>query len=485
MVSNTRRVLLMTAVVVYSALVFILDVISPLGIEVWVLNVPVILVPVLFRNTRMVVVMTVACSAMVGFGSVFSPPGNNPLSWDVLNRGMGLATIWLIAAMAINIIKRSTQLDDAIASLRREIAEHDQTCRALEQSEERFRLAVEGVGMGTFDVNLKTGKSVWSATHLRMLGCETVPAGEATVDRWRSLVYPGDQARIQEAREQALQNRSLYSIEYRVKRADTGEIVWLAIFGRYRYDQAGVAVRFLGVSFDITRRKELEREVLEITAREQRHIGQELHDGVGQELTGLGLMAQTLTQRLPPTGSEQLIANRLVAGLNQLHQQIRALARGLVPVEMEAKGLWAALDDLAARTSEQAGIAVKFECPEWVEMPDHATSMELYRITQEAVSNALRHGRPRKIHLSVFSQPHGLRLRIKDDGLGIPDQPRESKGLGIRIMEYRAALIGGVLRIKPAAEGGTVVTVTLPWRKADDHEETGSAASINKNPYCG
>jgi PAS domain S-box-containing protein len=486
--SNTRRVLLLTSIVLYSFTLVAVDVITPLGIEVWVLSVPVILVPVLFRSRRMVVFAGLACSAMLVVGTVFSSPGSNPIWWDLLNRGMGLATMWLIVLMTLNLIKRSNQLDDVIGRLQREIAEHHQTSRAMVQSEERLRLAVEGARMGTYDVNLRTGKVVCSATHLRMLGYEAEQDGEYALDIWKTWIHPDDRARILEAREQALHNRSLYSVEYRIKRADNGEVGWLAVFGCYHYDETGEAIRFLGVSFDIARRKELEREIyrkelereiVHLADREQRHIAQELHDGVGQELTGLGLMAQTLTQRLPETGAEKRIAIRLLAGLNQLHQQLRALARGLLPVEIEPKGLWAALDDLAARTSEQSGLSVTFESPDWVEMPDHATSTELYRITQEAVSNALRHGRPRQIRVTILSQPTGLRLRIKDDGVGIPDQPKENKGLGLRIMEYRAESIGGVLRINPAEDGGTVVTVTLPWRKANDHEEAGTAASSN------
>jgi two-component system sensor kinase FixL len=488
--SNTRRVLLLTAIALYALTVFTVDLFTPLGIEVWVLNVPVILVPVLFRSSRMVLAAGLVCSAMVVVGSIDSPPGNNPLSWDVLNRGMGLATMWLIVGMTISIIRSSNRLDDAIATLRCEIAQHEQTSQALVQSEERLRLAVEGANMGTYDVNLQTAKVACSATHLQMLGYEATLDRECPLEMWTSWVHADDQARIQEARAQAIRNRSLYSVEYRIQRADNGNVVWLAVFGRCYYNEAGEGTRFVGVSFDINRRKELEREIrrkemegviLEITDREQRRVGQELHDGAGQELTGLGLMAQTLAQRLPEAGSEKPIATRLVAGLNHVHQEIRALARGLLPVEIEPKGLWAALDDLAASTSEQAGISVQFECPDWVQMPDHATSMEMYRIAQEAVSNALRHGRPRTIRLTILAQPNGLRLRIKDDGVGMPEQPKEGGGLGIRIMKYRARLIGGVLRIKSAEEGGTVVTVTLPRRQGDDNEETGSTASVNKD----
>jgi PAS domain S-box-containing protein len=155
---------------------------------------------------------------------------------------------------------------------------------------------MEGAGMGTFDVNLETSKAAWSATHLRLLGYEAMAGRETTVDLWRSCIHPDDLARVLEARKQALKGRSAYAIEYRIKRADNGEIAWLAVFGRVYFNEGGEAVGFLGVAFDITRRKELkrealQREVLAMTEHKQRQIGQELHDGVGQEPTGLGLMA--------------------------------------------------------------------------------------------------------------------------------------------------------------------------------------------------
>jgi PAS domain S-box-containing protein len=297
---------------------------TPLGIDVWVLTVPVVVVPVLVRNQRMVVFLGLACSAMLVVAGFVGPTGPMPLLWDALNRGMGLAALWLVAVMAIMIIKKSTQLDDAVRTLRREMDEHGHTRRQLALDEERLRLAIEGAGMGTFDVDLQTGKVVWSASNFRMLGYDTTSDRETTIDMWRSCVHPDDLVRVLEAREQALQRRSGYAIEYRIKRADNGEIAWLAVFGRFYYTESGEAVRFVGVAFDITRRKELEREaqqraVLAVAAREQQRIGQELHDGVGQELTGLGLMAQSLAQRLPEAAAEKRIALRLLAGLFDDH----------------------------------------------------------------------------------------------------------------------------------------------------------------------
>jgi two-component system sensor kinase FixL len=464
-----RSVILIIAAVLYAVLVCILDAIAPLGIEVWVLNLPVMLIPVIFRSTSLLVFLGLACSAMVVVGGVISPSGNNPLSWDILNRSMGIATLWLIAVMAVNIIQRSEQLNEALRRLRHEVAEHGRTGLALQQSEERLRLATEGAGMGTFDVDLLSGRVLWSANHLCMFGLQPKLNPETTMDFWRSCIHPDDRDRVLEEREQALHRHTAYANEYRVKRVDNGDIVWLSVIGRFYHDEAGQAVRFLGVSFDVTRRKELEREVLEIAAREQRQIGQELHDGVGQVLTGLGLMAQSLAERLPVSTAEKGIALRLSAGLTSVHQEVRELSRGLVPVHLESRGLAAALENLAAQTAEASGVEVTAECPKWVELPEHGTGTQLFRIAQEAVSNALRHGRPRHIRVTLLDEPNSLRLRIRDDGIGIRGEPDQQDGLGLRIMQYRAGAIGGALHIAAAPGGGTVVTCTLPRRKGDDN----------------
>jgi PAS domain S-box-containing protein len=476
--STIHRVLLMSAVGSYCGLVFVVDTITPVGIEAWVLNVPLMVLPVFLRSVRMTVLLGLVCSAMIVIAGFVSSPGHNPLSWDLANQGMGVAVIWLVAVMAIHLINSAMQLDDALGRLRREIAEQGRLSRALEQSEERLRFAMEGGGMGTCDVNLQTGKVVWSASHLRMLGYEATADRETTIEMWRSCAHPDDLARVLEAREQALERHSTYAVEYRIIRADNGEIVWLAVFGRYHYNEAGAGVRFLCVAFDITRRKELEREtvqreVLAIAAREQRQIGQELHDGVGQELTGLGLMALSLSQGLPEATAEKRTAFRLIAGIDQVHQQVRELSRGLIPVHVESRGLAAALDDLAARTTEASGISVTAECPEWVELSDHTAATQLFRIAQEAVSNAVRHARPRHVRLTLRTEPNGLRLRISDDGIGIPGGPDHSYGLGLRIMQYRAGVIGGDLQVGPSHRGGTVVSCTLPRSKGNAEEESG------------
>jgi PAS domain S-box-containing protein len=479
--SGRRPILHLTGVVLCATAVFVVDALTPRGIEVWVFYLPVILFLVLLKNPRQIILGGAGCSVLVVIGSVVSPEGMAPVWRDVLNRGMGLMTIWLSTYRGLILCNRTTQLATALAALQQEIVARRKTEQLLSEHEERLRLAMQGAGMGTWDLNLRTGKLIWSETQFRMLGYEPMPSGEASQEMWFSRVHPDDRKQIREAQEKARRERSLHCAEYRVRLPTSPNPMWMEVFGRFFYDTQGKAVRFIGVSFDITRRKELEsevlrREVLKTAVREQQHIGQELHDGVGQELTGLGLMAQSLVQHLPEASPEKRIALRLGAGLDQVHRNVRELARGLIPVYVETRGLSAALEELAARTTEQFDVGITAECHEWVELPDNQTATEIFRIAQEAVTNALRHGRPRQIHLTLLSESNGLRLSINDDGIGIQGRSRPGDGLGLRIMEYRAGLIGGRLQIGSSEGGGTCVTLTLPRSASNDERNPGSEA---------
>jgi signal transduction histidine kinase len=196
-------------------------------------------------------------------------------------------------------------------------------------------------------------------------------------------------------------------------------------------------------------------------------------------------MADALAQRLSATATEKRIADRLLTGLDRVHQQVRDLSRGLVPVQVETEGLCAALDDLATRTSEESGIPVTFDCRAEMTVPFPAAATELFRIAQEAVSNALRHARPRHVQIMLLPGPEGLRLNIQDDGSGLRERPGEGKGMGLRIMQFRAEQIGGALMISPAEGGGTVVSCWLPATKVNHHEKHRIAVTAGENPDRG
>jgi two-component system CheB/CheR fusion protein len=219
---------------------------------------------------------------------------------------------------------------------------------------------------------------------------------------------------------------------------------------------------FTGILRDVSRRKELEREVVEIASLSQRRIGQDLHDSVSQELTALSMLAGDLAETLgtgPSDGSK--LVERLVLGLQRSQQELRAVMRGLCPVSVDAQGLMAALSDLATRTRQEGKVSCAFDCSRPVLVEDNLIATHLYLIAQEAVHNAIRHARCQNIRIAVQSNDV-LRLRVQDDGIGISDQPTEDHGgLGLRIMHNRAAIIRATLTIEPAKPAGTLVTCAL------------------------
>jgi two-component system CheB/CheR fusion protein len=218
---------------------------------------------------------------------------------------------------------------------------------------------------------------------------------------------------------------------------------------------------FTGILRDLTQRKRLEREVVEVASLQQRRTGQDLHDSVAQELTALTLLARDLadTLRTDPAKAAPLV-ERMGQGLQRSQHELRAVLRGLLPVAVDSEGLMAALADLADRTRQEGKVTCTFDCPEPVSLADNLTATHLYLIAQEAVHNALKHGRPRNILISLRSD-HVLFLRVQDDGTGMPAGPAASGGLGLRIMRNRAAIIGATLTIEPAGPTGTVVTCVL------------------------
>lgn len=219
----------------------------------------------------------------------------------------------------------------------------------------------------------------------------------------------------------------------------------------------------VGCLRDLSADKALQEEILHIAALEQQRIGQELHDGTQQELTGLGLLAQNLSEELREDGSGAAeLAGRLAAGIAEANRRVRSVARGLVPVPVDAETLPGALGELARSTQESYKLACRLECPGRLKIADAATATHLYRIAQEAVGNAANHARADAVLIRLANADQRLRLEIHDDGIGIPKQRAGNGGVGLRLMEHRCAAIGGRFSVEARAGGGTVVSCTVP-----------------------
>ena len=232
-------------------------------------------------------------------------------------------------------------------------------------------------------------------------------------------------------------------------------------------DAAGRNTHWLIIFRDITERRRLEREVLEISDQERRRIGQDLHDGLCQHLAGIELMSQVLQQKLAPKSKAAAARAAEIAGhVREAISQTRSLARGLAPVTLESEGLPSALRELAANTEKLFGLQCHVECAEdEINLPS-ASVTHLYRIAQEAVSNALKHGKATSVSIRLESQSNQVRLIVVDNGQGFPQISPRTTGMGLRIMRYRAGMVGGSLSILPGRPAGTVVTCTVPAQPA-------------------
>ena len=219
---------------------------------------------------------------------------------------------------------------------------------------------------------------------------------------------------------------------------------------------------FLADHNRIQERQRLEEEIIEISDHEQQRIGRDLHDSVCQQLTGIELMSHALKKALTHTArNEAELAGQVAHYTRDAISEVRMIARGLCPVIVEADGLMSTLPQLAETITRMFKVACDFRCPAPVLIDDNNLATNLYRIAQEAVSNAIKHGRARTIEIHLASDAQALSLTIRDDGLGLPAQPIRS-GLGLGIMQYRTNMIGGNLVIEPRSEGGTVVVCRVP-----------------------
>jgi signal transduction histidine kinase len=208
----------------------------------------------------------------------------------------------------------------------------------------------------------------------------------------------------------------------------------------------------------------LEREIIGISEREQERIGQDLHDGICQHLAALSCSAASLKSDLEGHHlvAEAKVADELAGFLRDAVAQTRNLARGLVPVQMDEAGLASALEELTVSATRLLGICCVYESAGTPLIRDNAAALHLYRIAQEAINNATKHGKATNVLVSLSENGKATTLRIADDGLGISKTATGSNGMGVGLMYYRARLVEGELLIEEPDTGGTVITCGIP-----------------------
>jgi PAS domain S-box-containing protein len=364
-----------------------------------------------------------------------------------------------------------------------------QLARELEASEKRLNLAADSAGLGLWEWDLNKDEIWVSQTRRAQLGFPL--SGKITFEDLSSRWHVDDRDQVREALKDAIENGKDYEAEFRIVLADAS-VRWIAARGRVQVNGRGEPVRLLGVSVDLTARKQaeiiaqqqrdelerlrqqrtallerelsertrLEREVIDICAREQRRIAYDLHDGVGQQLVGIALWAKSLEEQLrAERSSEADKAGMIVKLVNDTARQARLTARTLEGAD-GVGDLKTALRSLVISVSRNCSVKATVTAQGSSLPISPPVAAQLYRIAQEAVHNAVEHGAARDVQINLTFNHETMVLAIRDNGKGF-DSNANGNGMGLRIMRYRAQCIGGSCDVQSTSEG-TVVRCRVP-----------------------
>ena len=418
-----------------------------------------------------------ACGLAGFLSAVFyeNPPGSGLFGWDDLVRLLMFLTVAVLISSLAHLRRRALaelkRANDELelrvgrrtAELERSNAELERSNARFRESEERFRALVDGATDYAMCMLDAAGTVIgWNAGAQRTLG---YARAEVTGHSFEQF-YPTD-ARARGEPADHLRHAAAAGRDedegWRIRR--DGSRFWANAILTALHDPdpdghagPGPLRGFAHVLRDITEVKRLEKEVLETSEAEQRRIGQDLHDGLGQELTGLSFLTQNLRRRLAdgerPEAAE---ADRIAGLIARTIDQTREMARGLSPVEWGSDGLAAALRHLANSVRATYGVPCTAACDSAARVEDHVAAVHLYRIAQEALTNAARHAAATAIELRLTADADDVVVTVADNGRGLPAPAPPGRGLGLRLMAYRARSIGATLAWRPRPGGGTVV----------------------------
>jgi len=346
---------------------------------------------------------------------------------------------------------------DAVVLSLVNVTDRKRAQQALMESEQNFRALAENANDG---IMIAAGEGIITyANHpaADLLGCRNE---DLVGSRIEERVHPQDVTRVVENYQKRMGGEAVedrYEITM-LGQNDAATTVDITV-GRTVWKGQNAAIAILR---DMSEVKQLQKEILKISAREHQRIGEDLHDVLGQHLTGIAFLAKALQQKLAAQSlPEAENAAKITELVNQATHQTRQLAQGICPVDVQPEGLMTALRRFAANVQTLFGVTCRFLCDRAALVHDGTTATHLYHIAQEAVTNAIRHGEARRIMIRLTTSNGRIQLAIKDDGVGLPKGRGVRPGMGLRIMRHRATMIGATLDVTSLRGSGTLVICSM------------------------
>jgi len=365
----------------------------------------------------------------------------------------GAATTWKGKSSTIGMLRDISQRKDSELALRR-------SRLMLEQAQQMANI-------GSWVFYPEERSVVWSDQLFRLHGLDK-DKFELTPEAIAGLMHPEDREHVSTTFLESALECEPFEAEYRVIRPD-GEIREVLSRGRFFPAEPYDDERWVGTTMDVTEMRQLERRVVDIAREEQHRLGQDLHDTLGQELTGLAFLAKALERKLVQEGAGPVSdAHELSKRATSSVRQAKRIAHGLAPVDIAEEGLAHELKALASGTTELYGIACLCTVEEPALIRSNVVATHLYYMAREAVSNSVRHSKAKHIEVSLSVQSEEGVLEIRDDGIWSERERRSpGQGMGLRIMKSRAAIIGAKLNVFHDAGQGTIVKCIFNNSAAD------------------
>ena len=412
------------------------------------------------RKVGIIIALASSLAALVGEASHDLTPG--VLYWNLgVQTGISLFVVLLLSSVRNLTVDLEQRVKERTLALEREVNDRKQTEEQLLKTMQQLRQLAENITDAFWLRDPEETRMVYASPAYEKIWGRSCKELYQSPQAWLEAIHPEDREMVEHAM-LTKQTTGDYNQEYRILRPD-GTLRWIRDRAFPIRDNSGKVIRIVGIAEDTTDRHRLEREILEISDREQARIGQDLHDGLCQQLVSLGFDNNSLEQQLAAQARPEIAAaQKMGKVLDDVIAEARALARGLFPVQLEADGLSLALRQLAAGVCARARVHCRVDCPQPVLVGDNTMATHLYRIAQEAVNNAVKHSRAGSILIELKTNQNRIELKVSDNGIGIPVSRHPTGGMGLHIMNYRAQAIGGTLNIERAPRHGTIVFCSAP-----------------------